>query len=234
MVKTYTFFNNVRVGLSKPLETSASGVIDFFSTLNTAKIFWESSNNNLTSIKLNGEKLSGDSNGSINVINTVKNGVKNTVSLGVKTLGANPVVKCYLVVEGVLATFGIVQSQNQQFINAYRTGVITKSEYMSAVTFQNQVAYNMLQAGIITTAQLNDLLLAQIASDLPKVDPPTADKGDTNLDQQLDEKKPSDENENTVIEGKKPLLTRANVAIGGVFVTVLIVIIVIILRGGKK
>ena len=205
----------------------ANVTIDYFSTLGDASLSWSVSGG-FQSIELNGKVISTNANGQANVTAHIRNGQENKVKINTSFWGNTGTATVTLTVEGYLATFDIMETQNRQFVSAYKSGQVSKAEFEQARDFQNLVANSMLQNGVITTVQYQALV--KIFDDAL----PSGSGGQGGSGGSGGQGGGGNDNVNSSGSGVKKWLTAKNMAIGGVVITVLLVIFAVILGGKKK
>jgi uncharacterized membrane protein YgcG len=241
VVKTYTFFSNTNLKLSA---NDKSVTIDYFSTISNAILSWKVTSG-FKSISLNGQVINSSSaSGSANVASKLKNGQKNVVHID-NDFWSNPSATVTLQVEGYLVTAEMLLVQNQTFVSAFNNKQITEQEFKNSMNFQNLVAQSMLQNGMITSSEYQQLI--KVFDDVfPQGDNSGGSGG--NNDNSGGDSGGGSWWDNLFGGGSsggssggggsggasQSFWSAKNVALGGVVVFVLLLVITLVLRGGKK
>jgi len=153
--RVYTFFSNAGLLVTSDKKSLQ---VDYFSTLSNASLQWSVEGGNFNGVKLNGKLVSSAASGTADVTSLVLNGLANTVEFVMGWAIANPTANAVLTIDGFLATFDIVKSQNNNIVAGYHGSQISWTQFQHMRTFQNNVASSMLVNGVISSKQSNELI----------------------------------------------------------------------------
>lgn len=164
--KTYNVWNTENIYQAPAVRNIQT---DFWSTLQSAVLTWNVSGTaGFDNIVFNGSIVGTSANGSADVKQYLRNGQNNNVTLNYRCSWETNILgqaagnaRVYLTINGYMATYEILLSQNKVFLDTYRNGQSTLANYQQAIAFQNSIAQQMLALGLLTAGQYEALISAQ-------------------------------------------------------------------------